>query len=103
MSACKNAATDTEVKFSGDYHVHCYLSRHGEGEIKEYVESAIGKGLKRIGFSEHIPVPGLDDPTGRMPIEDFDVYIKDVRDAQQQYKQDIEILFGLEADYLPPF
>lgn len=87
----------------GDYHVHCYLSRHGIGEIEEYVESAIFKGLKRIGFSEHIPIPGLDDPTGRMPIEDFDTYINDVEKARQRYKGDIEVLFGLEADFLPAF
>jgi histidinol-phosphatase (PHP family) len=103
LSLYKSASSDKAVKISGDYHVHCYLSRHGEGEITEYVESAISKGLKRIGFSEHIPVPGLDDPSGRMPIKDFDVYIRDVREAQQQYKDDIEVLFGLEADYLPPF
>ncbi|MBN1558930.1 histidinol-phosphatase HisJ family protein [candidate division KSB1 bacterium] len=83
-----------------DYHVHSYLCRHGEGEISQYVESAIARGLTEIGFSEHIPVPDLDDPTGRMPIESWDLYVRDVLAARRQY-HDITIRFGIEADYLP--
>lgn len=83
-----------------DYHVHSYLCRHGEGEIDQYVEAAIARGLSEIGFSEHIPIPDLDDPTGRMPIESWDVYVRDVLAAQRHYR-DITIRFGIEADYLP--
>jgi len=85
-----------------DYHMHSRLCRHGEGEIYDYVEAAIQKGLTEIGFSEHIPIPGLDDPTGRMIIQDWDVYVRDVTDAQNKYPE-ITIRFGLEAEYLPPF
>ena len=83
-----------------DYHMHSCLCRHGEGEIFEYVESAIEKGVSEIGFSEHIPIPGLDDPTGRMIIDDWDVYMRDVADAQKKYPE-ISIRFGVEADYIP--
>ena len=85
-----------------DYHMHSRLCRHGKGDIFEYVESAIAKGLQEIGFAEHIPIPGLDDPTGRMIIDDWDVYVKDVFDARERYPE-IKIAFGIEADYLPPF
>lgn len=85
-----------------DYHIHSRLCRHGEGEIYEYVEAAIKKGMTEIGFSEHIPIPGLDDPTGRMVFDDWDVYVRDIRDAQKKYPE-ITIRIGLEADYLPPF
>ncbi|MBN1464535.1 histidinol-phosphatase HisJ family protein [candidate division KSB1 bacterium] len=83
-----------------DYHVHSYLCRHGEGEIEQYIESAIARGLTEIGFAEHIPIPDLDDPTGRMPIESWDIYVRDVLDAQRRYR-DITVRFGIEADYLP--
>ena len=83
-----------------DYHMHSYLCRHGDGEIYQYVESAIDKGLTEIGFSEHIPIPDLDDPTGRMVFDDWDVYVQDVMDAQKRYSE-IKIRFGIEADYLP--
>ncbi len=84
-----------------DYHMHSYLCRHGDGEIYQYVESAIKKGLTEIGFTEHIPIPDLDDPTGRMDIEDWDTYVNDVLSAQKKYPE-ITIRFGIEADYLPP-
>ncbi|MBN1480996.1 histidinol-phosphatase HisJ family protein [candidate division KSB1 bacterium] len=84
-----------------DYHLHSYLCRHGHGDIYQYVESAIEKGLSEIGFAEHIPVPELDDPTGRMAIEDWDTYIDDVLAAQKNYP-DIIVRLGVEADYLPP-
>ncbi len=85
-----------------DYHLHSFLCRHGKGEIYEYVESAIQKGLTEIGFAEHIPIPDLDDPTGRMVIDDWDKYLNDVRAAQKQYPE-ITIRLGIEADYLPEF
>ncbi|RPH93321.1 MAG: histidinol-phosphatase HisJ family protein [Calditrichaeota bacterium] len=83
-----------------DYHVHSKLCRHGAGDIAEYVEAAIGKGVTEIGFSEHIPVPGLDDPTGRMIPADWDVYVDQVFAARDKYRG-ITIRFGIEADYLP--
>jgi histidinol-phosphatase (PHP family) len=83
-----------------DYHIHSRLCRHGDGEIYQYVESAIQKGLTEIGFSEHIPVPDLDDPTGRMVIDDWEVYVRDVFAAKETYPE-ITIRFAIEADYLP--
>ena len=85
-----------------DYHMHSLLCRHGEGQIYEYVESAIEKGLTEIGFAEHIPIPDLDDPTGRMVIDDWETYVKHVKSAQKNYPE-ISIRFGIEADYLPAF
>lgn len=85
-----------------DYHMHSYLCRHGEGEIFEYVESAINKGMREIGFSEHMPVPGLDDPTGRMLIDEWDIYLRDVTDAQAKYPE-IKVRLGVEAEYYPRY
>jgi histidinol-phosphatase (PHP family) len=85
-----------------DYHMHSYLCRHGEGEIFEYVESAIEKGLNEIGFAEHMPVPGLDDPTGRMLIDEWDIYLRDITDAQSKYPE-IKIRLGVEAEYFPKY
>jgi histidinol-phosphatase (PHP family) len=80
--------------------MHSHLCRHGEGEIDQYVEKAIEIGLSEIGFAEHIPIPELDDPTGRMDIRDFPVYLTEVAEAQKKYPE-ITVRLGLEADYLP--
>jgi len=85
-----------------DYHLHSYLCKHGEGEIYEYVEAAIAKGLQEIGFAEHIPIPGLDDPDGRMLIDEFPIYLHDIREAQEKYPE-ITIRLGIEADYMPKY
>lgn len=85
-----------------DYHIHYKICHHGTGELHEYVERAIELGLTEIGFSEHIPIPGLDDPTGRMSPHEFDTYLQDVSDAQRNYSE-IKILLGIEADYLPAY
>ena len=83
-----------------DYHIHSRLCRHGEGEVYHYVEAALAKGVREIGFSEHIPIPELDDPTGRMVIEDWAIYVQDVFNAQAAYPE-LTIRFGIEADFLP--
>jgi len=83
-----------------DYHIHTALCRHGEGEVAEYVESALAMGLQEIGFSEHIPMPQIYDPTGRMHISEFPYYVKQIESARVKYPQ-ICIRLGLEADYFP--
>ncbi len=88
------------MRIMRDYHVHSYLCRHGEGEIFEYVEAAIEKGLAEIGFAEHIPIPLINDPDGRMHFGDFETYVEDIIRAKKVYPE-ISIKFGLEADYWP--
>jgi len=83
-----------------DYHVHTYLCKHAEGQVYEYVESAIEKKVEQLGFAEHIPIPGLHDPDGRMLIDEFELYLQYIEEAKKNYKE-IKILLGIEADYLP--
>ncbi len=83
-----------------DYHLHSFLCKHGEGEIYEYVEAAIGQGFAEIGFAEHIPIPGLDDPDGRMRPDEFPIYLNDINEARKKYPE-IKIRLGIEADYMP--
>jgi histidinol-phosphatase (PHP family) len=87
----------------GDFHVHTYLCKHGKGTVDDYVKDAIKKDLDYIGFSEHIPIPGLDDPDGRMELKDFSVYVNDVAKAKEKYRNDIKVLMAIEADYLPGY
>lgn len=78
------------------------MCRHGEGHIYEYVETAIERGFDEIGFAEHIPIPGLHDPDGRMLIEEFPIYLQEIRDAQKKYSG-ITIRLGIEADFIPRY
>ncbi|MFX1451067.1 MAG: histidinol-phosphatase HisJ [Promethearchaeota archaeon] len=95
-----------------DYHIHTKLCRHGEGDLEEYIKSAIIKGFTEIGFCEHFPQEFLleDLPkeyhnlipieTYAMPKNEFPDYIKQVSKLQEEYKDKIKIKLGTEIDFL---
>ncbi len=37
------------------HHIHTRLCRHAEGEPREHVERAIGRGMSALGFAAHLP------------------------------------------------
>jgi len=85
-----------------DYHTHTTLCKHAAGEMEEYVEAAIEKGLSEIGVSCHNPMPEGYDPEHRMALEQFDaVYKPGVHRLREKYAGAITIKFGLEADFYP--
>ncbi len=87
-----------------DYHIHTKMCGHASGEMEEYVEAAINKGLKEIGFSDHIPMYFLPkeerDTSIAMEEEQLPVYIEKVRELQKKYSE-FPIKMGIEADYVP--
>jgi len=81
-----------------DLHNHTPLCNHAQGEIVEYIESAIKTNTKIFGFSDHAPMDF--DPKYRMSFEQMKQYESDVLAAKERYKNEIEILLGYEVDYL---
>lgn len=86
-----------------NYHTHTPLCRHAIGSAREYIEAAIESGIKKLGFSDHSPqffdncfVSGIR----MMPDEAYE-YISEIRSLSDEYKSDIEILVGFEAEYFP--
>ncbi len=83
-----------------DYHIHTKLCGHAFGEPEDYVREAIAKGLPEIGFSDHVPLPGIRDPYLSMAPGDLPRYVELVRDVQADVEE-MEIRLGIEMDYLP--
>lgn len=81
-----------------DLHNHTKLCNHADGEIDEYIEKAIEKGIKYFGFSDHAPMDF--DPKYRMTFEQMQEYEVTVLQAKELYKDKIEILLGYEVDFL---
>ena len=81
-----------------DIHNHTKLCNHAEGEIFQYIEKAIEKGIKYFGFSEHAPMNF--DQKYRISFEQMREYEQSVLSAKERYKDKIEILLGYEVDYL---
>ena len=88
-----------------DYHVHTKRCGHAKGEDKQYVEAAIGNGLKEIGFSDHIPRFYEADNGKRitergMSRADLDNYVAAILDLRAAYPE-ISVKLGLEVDVAP--
>lgn len=86
--------------FPADYHIHTQLCGHATGQVRDYLECAVRKGLKEIGFSEHAPMPidGFDDWHIRQG--DLEFYAQVVQVARGDFP-DLEVRIGLEVDYIP--
>jgi histidinol-phosphatase (PHP family) len=85
-----------------DYHIHTNLCKHAKGEIFEYVEEAIRKGISEIAFTDHIPLPDNFDLAHRMHLDELDLYQNWVSQMQKRYPE-IIIRFGIEADFYEGF
>lgn len=85
-----------------NYHTHTWRCRHADGTEREYVEKAIEAGLKVLGFSDHTPQVypnGYVCPVKMEPRE-LEGYVDTVLKLRDEYRDDIEIRLGLEAEYL---
>ena len=89
-----------------DYHIHTRLCRHAEGEPREYVERAVELGLTEIGFADHLPFLGgwapyhVPSNDWAMELGELDDYVGLVDDLRREYRSELRILLGIEADYI---
>ncbi len=81
-----------------NYHTH---SRYcdGRGELREYVDYALSKGFKALGFSGHAPVPFPNNFS--IKDDDYLNYCNEVRALKAEFAGRIDIRLGLEIDYIP--
>lgn len=86
-----------------NYHTHYSICRHAEGSVDEYINRAIKLGYKTLAITEHIPFPKEMTEviiSKRMYIDQLDDYINEINSKKEEYKNKIEILLGLECEYL---
>lgn len=86
-----------------NYHAHTTRCNHAVGTEAEYVESAISRGLKIFGFSDHTPqyFPGGYCTFMRMRTYELPDYCATVRRLQKEYRDRLQIHLGLEVEYYP--
>ncbi len=86
-----------------NYHTHTPLCNHAVGDMREYIEAAIQGGIKKLGFSDHSPQffdDGFVSHIRMLPSE-AEGYVRSIRLLAEEYKRDIEIFVGFEAEYFP--
>lgn len=85
-----------------DCHIHTARSGHGSGTVEEYVHAALERGVTRMIFTEHLPLPDELDPQRHLSMRPDEVegYLADVAAARDRYGDRVTILTGIEADWL---
>ena len=88
-----------------NYHTHTMRCNHALGSDREYIESAIQRGLKTLGFSDHATfMSGYDfHASFRMGEDSMYEYSESIRALQKEYEKDIRILCGFEVEYYPDY
>ncbi|UVI31044.1 histidinol-phosphatase HisJ [Paenibacillus spongiae] len=95
-----------------DGHTHTEFCYHGSGEKAElYVAQAIKSGFGMYSLTEHTPLPSQlsrQIPNGpeliaelAMPDHELPQYLGMAEELKAKYKSQIELLVGLEVDYIP--
>lgn len=83
-----------------NFNIHSHsIYSDGKSTPREMVEEAVRQGLTKLGFSEHSPLPF--DNNFSVKSDQMPKYIADIADLKEEFKDRIEILCGLEADYIP--
>ena len=85
-----------------NYHTHTKRCHHASGEDREYVEAAIEAGYQILGFADHCPwvYPDGFVSTIRMLDSEVDGYFASLESLRKEYKDDIQLLIGFEAEYI---
>lgn len=85
--------------YSSNLHTHTNFS-DGSHLMEEYVKQAIKSGLKSYAFTDHAPIPVIDC-NWCMNANVLDSYKQEIEALKFKYENQIEILSGLEVDYIP--
>jgi histidinol-phosphatase (PHP family) len=86
-----------------NYHTHTARCRHADGSERDYIEEAIKQGFHTLGFADHSPYIFEDGyySSFRMRPEELEDYVLTLSALKEEYKNDIRICIGLEAEYYP--
>lgn len=89
-----------------DYHTHHYRCGHARGNLSDYVEAAIARGLDEIGLSDHSPIYHLGPnphihPQTAMSQHELPNYIREMLEVRDRYAGHITVRLGVESDAVP--
>ena len=88
-----------------DLHTHHDRCGHAVGKIEDYIQAAIKVDLQVIGISDHTPFFASPEdqpyPGIAMAKSEFPHYVHEVLRLKEVYRDQIEVLLGVEADFLP--
>lgn len=87
------------IDLSGDHHVHTKLCNHASGEMEEYVQTAIAKGLQSMTFLEHLECGLIYEQQIWLTPELFELYFAEGGRLKKKYASQIEVRIGVEIGW----
>lgn len=89
------------IDIQEDGHVHTRLCNHAVGEMEEYVEKAVERGLARMIFLEHLETDIAYQPPSWLGEEEFAYYFQEGARLQERFAGIIDIQLGVEMGFNP--
>lgn len=88
-----------------NYHTHTFRCNHATGCERDYIETAISRGVKTLGFSDHTPYPFEAEHFSnfRMRMSELENYFSTLHELKKEYAADIRLFIGFEAEYYPAY
>lgn len=87
------------LDLSGDHHVHTKLCNHASGEMEEYVQAAVAKGLRSMTFLEHLECGLIYEQQLWLTEELFCQYFEEGERLKKKYAGQIEVRLGVEIGW----
>jgi histidinol-phosphatase (PHP family) len=79
-----------------DLHIHTHISKDSVQKPDAYIVEAIERGIKYLGFTDHLDLDPLDKDFGYYNYENA---LKDISRLRSLYDDKINLLFGVEVTY----
>ncbi len=81
-----------------DLHLHSTFSPDARVTMEQHCHTAVGLGLRRIGFSEHLELDPADSGYGYF---NYPAYLAEIRRCRSLFQGRLEITAGVEVTWLP--
>ena len=92
------------MTIQANYHTHTVRCNHAEGTERDYIEQALARNIRILGFSDHSPQLFDGYVSGfRMRPEQLEDYVLTLEKLRNEYAGKIDIRIGLEAEYYPKY
>lgn len=91
----------TPLPYRADYHLHTKWCCHAVGEMRDYVEAGIARGLTEIGFAVHMPITIPIPEKLYLSKSEMPLYVDEARRLQDEFAGRMNILIGGECDFAP--
>ncbi|MBT3295148.1 MAG: histidinol-phosphatase [Verrucomicrobia bacterium] len=81
-------------------HTHTERCKHASGNVADYVTAAARQGCRLLGMTDHCPFPDDRWLFVRMESRELEPYLDEI-DAARKLVPEVELLGGLECEYIP--